>query len=57
MLGDFRCAKFRIPAGEGQWEQELIRKIFVYYPFSTQKRIKRISGFVGDTLSRLSTRA
>ena len=57
MLGDFRGAKFRIPVGEGQWEQELISKIFIHSPVSTQKRLKRVNGFVGDSLSRLSTRA
>jgi hypothetical protein len=57
MLGDFRGAKFRIPVGEGQWEQQLIRKIFVYNPFSTQKYMKRVSGFIGNSFSRLSTRA
>jgi hypothetical protein len=57
MLSDFRCAKFRIPIGEGQWEQELIRKIFVCNSFAPQKHMKRINGFVGNSLSRFASLA
>ena len=35
MLGDLRGMKFRIPIGESQWKQKLIRKIFVHNPFFT----------------------